>query len=172
MSVLLLSILIFCCRIVEISIDTLRVVNLIKGRIWIAATMAFIQGIIFLTVLSNVLTPPIHWVQVIAYASGFAVGTMIGVKLSDRISSNYVLMRVFELKGLVLPNLRQAGYLVTHVQGEGRDGKVSVLYCVIKKREADRVLAVVKEADAKAFVIFEPIDRAMGGYVPRSPHST
>ena len=51
--------------------------------------------------------------------------------------------------------VRKAGYAVTSFLGEGRNGPVTELYIVCRRRDVERVLAVVREIEPNAFYITE-----------------
>jgi len=167
--VLLGALFIFACRVSDISIDTLRVLSLVKGRKVRAAVFGFLEAGIFISALAYMLRPPVHWVQMLGYAGGFGMGTLVGATLSEWFSSEFVLLRVFTRPhgpdiGQVL---REKGFAVTTVAGEGRDGPVAVLFSVVNRKHARDALEVVQRVDEKAFVVVEPVQRPIGGFVPR-----
>jgi uncharacterized protein YebE (UPF0316 family) len=62
--------------------------------------------------------------------------------------------------------LRQMGFGVTAVQGEGRDGSVLILFVVAPRRRGKEVVRAVEKIDPEAFVTVEPISHALRGYLP------
>jgi uncharacterized membrane-anchored protein YitT (DUF2179 family) len=46
----------------------------------------------------------------------------------------------------------------------------SILYCVVTRLEIGRVKRIVREIDARAFVVFHPLSGAEGGVVKRRVH--
>ena len=89
----------------------------------------------------------------VAYAGGFAVGTLTGVKLEGIIGLGTRLVRVITtFENLALVNkLREAGFGVTVVPGEGMHGPVFVLISVIKRRSVPEFVKIVKELVQKHF---------------------
>ena len=166
--VVLGALLIFACRVTDMSIDTLRVLSLVRGHKFRAALFGFLEAGIFIVALAQVFRPPIHWLQMLGYAAGFGVGTLIGVTIAQRVSSEFVLMRVLSRENgtAICERLRGDGIAVTSVVGEGRDGPVLILFSVVRRGPGRHALEVVREADPKAFVVLEPIQQAIGGYIP------
>jgi len=160
---------IFLCRVSDVSIDTLRVISIVKGQRVLAALFGMLASGIFIVALATIFRPPIHWLQMVGYAGGFGVGTLVGMTLAARLSSEFVLFRVLSRPpgGPIGDRLRSDGFAVTAVAGQGRDGPVEILFGVVRRSQARKALNLVRAVDAKAFVVLEPVQHAAGGYVPR-----
>lgn len=165
------SLWILLLRITDMSVDTLRIMSMVRGRKYLAAGLGTLEAAIFIIAITHVLKPPIHWAQMGGYALGFGAGTLIGVAISQRISSGFVLLRVLsrqqdlDLAG----KLRDKGYRITSVEGQGKSGPVDVLFGVIDKRMASQAIQHVSEVAPQAFVLIEPVDKAINGYIPSLP---
>ncbi|MGB2754560.1 MAG: DUF5698 domain-containing protein [Phycisphaerae bacterium] len=160
---------IFLCRVSDVSIDTLRVISIVKGQRVLAAVFGMLASGIFIVALATIFRPPIHWLQMVGYAAGFGIGTLVGMTLATRLSSEFVLFRVLSRPpgGPISDRLRSGGFAVTAVAGEGRDGPVEILFSVVRRSQARKALDLVRAVDAKAFVVLEPVQHAAGGHVPR-----
>lgn len=160
---------IFLCRVSDVSIDTLRVISIVKGQRVLAAVFGMLASGIFIVALATIFRPPIHWLQMVGYAAGFGIGTLVGMTLATRLSSEFVLFRVLSRPpgGPISDRLRSGGFAVTAVAGEGRDGPVEILFSVVRRSQARKALDLVCAVDAKAFVVLEPVQHAAGGHVPR-----
>jgi len=163
------AVFIFLCRVSDVSIDTLRVISIVKGQRVLAALFGMLASGIFIVALATIFRPPIHWLQMVGYAGGFGVGTLVGMTLAARLSSEFVLFRVLSRPpgGPIGDRLRSDGFAVTAVAGQGRDGPVEILFGVVRRSQARKALNLVRAVDAKAFVVLEPVQHAAGGYVPR-----
>ena len=161
--------LIFVLRVLDMSCDTLRILATVRGRRWIAAAFGFAEAIIFIFALSEVLKPPVHWLQMIAYAAGFAGGSLIGTSLARHFASEFLLMRIISRTGAasVRDRLRAEGFAVTSVHGEGRDGPVDILFTLLRRKRGRLALDIVEALDPQAFVVCESIEYAVGGFIPR-----
>ncbi len=161
--------IVFALRVLDMSIDTFRVMSLVRGHRVRAAIFGFLEAGIFIVAIAQVLRPPVHWMQMLGYASGFAVGTYIGTVLAHWVSSEHVLLRILSRPHgkTICHTLRDRGFAVTEVMGEGRDGPVPVLFSVVDRAHGREVLELVRGVDEKAFVLADPVRRPKGGFIPR-----
>jgi len=162
------AVFIFLARVTDMSIDTLRVLALVRGHRYRAAVLGFLEAGIFISALSLVLKPPLHWVQILGYAGGFGVGTLMGMLVGRLVATDYVLMRILSRTHgrQICDHLRDAGIAVTEVTGQGRDGPIPILFTLAKRAPAQHALGLVRRIDANAFVVIEPIQQAIGGHLP------
>lgn len=163
------GLLIFILRVCDMSVDTLRVMSMVRGRKVRATLFALIEATIFITAILKVLSPPIEVWDMIGFACGFAGGTYAGMTLAKRLATDDVLIRVISPKHgqQICQSLRGVGFAVTVLQGEGRGGPVPILFSVVDRGDGERFLGLVRQVDPDAFVVTEPIDHAAGGFVPR-----
>lgn len=161
------ALVIFFLRIVDVSCDTMRVIFAIRGKRVIAASLGFVQALVWIFAVANAvkhLNSPLH---VIGYAGGYAMGTYIGVSLERAIAYGVATVRIVTKRaGLgIAAALRAQGYGVTESQGLGRDGAVDVLNSVVQRRHLDDVLAIVTAMDDEAFVTVEEPRVLLGGSI-------
>jgi uncharacterized protein YebE (UPF0316 family) len=74
----ILPLLIFSTRICDVTLDTLRIIYVSRGLKLLAASIGFIEVLIWLFAITQIfknLTNPIYYV---AYAGGFAMGNYVG----------------------------------------------------------------------------------------------
>lgn len=162
------GLLIFVLRVTDVSVDTLRILSMVKGHKWRAAALGALEAGVFICAISHVLRPPVHWIQMTGYALGFGVGTLVGITIAQRISSTFVLLRV--LSRSKSPEIRQRllddGFRVICVRGEGKLGPVDILFGVMNRRMVMHAMELVSQIDPEAFVVVEQVEHAMGGNVP------
>jgi uncharacterized protein YebE (UPF0316 family) len=110
----------------------------------------------------------------VAWAVGFAAGTAVGITLEQWIASGSILVRLIsvyhsnELREL----LREMGFGVTTMQGEGKDGSILILFVVAPRRRNKELLRAVQGVDPDAFITVEPVSHAIGGFPPDSASPT
>ncbi|HEX2973025.1 MAG TPA: DUF5698 domain-containing protein [Tepidisphaeraceae bacterium] len=167
MESLLGALLIFVLRITDVSLGTLRVLYMVRGQRLKAAGLGLVESSIFIFAISRVLAE-VSYPKMFGYAGGFAMGTLLGVTIEEWIASGFILVRIISReKGAQLrQRLRDEGFGVTTVRGEGREGELLILFVVALRRRGDELLGVVKEIDANAFVTVDSVNRAIGGYLP------
>ena len=160
--------LIFFLRVVDVSLGTLRVNLMVRGFRYFAAGVGFFECIIWLLAAARVLDQISDVFQVVAFAGGFATGTLVGIWLNELLALGKTLMRVIAPRdGVKLARqLRESGCIVTTVDGEGRDGDVLMAFTVIPKKRVTEILELVRRVTPDAFVTFEDVSRAQTAFVP------
>ncbi len=172
-SIVLGALLIFGLRVLDVSIDSLRIITMVKGHRVVAGVLGVVEAGIFIYAISQVLQPPVHWLAMVGYACGFGVGTFTGTAIAERFVSHYVMVRILSrgYSEQIAQGLRERKYRVTVVEGEGMMGRVLILFTVMERKVAKQAIALIRQADPDAFVTFEPVERAVGGFVPHIPRT-
>ena len=165
---MLIYIGIFCAKIVEISIMTIRTVLMTRGEKVYAAVLGFFEITLWLilvsTVVTNISADPI---RILVYALGFACGIFIGSVLEEKLGVGIVTVHVTSstTKGMEIAKvLREKGVAVTNLKGEGRDEGKSVLLIHVKRRKKGLVIKAVNEIDENALVNMYDVKNVFGGY--------
>ena len=168
MNELLIALLIFCMRIADVSIGTVRTIYTIRGHRAVAAGLGVIESGIWILAVSKAVELMRHnpWAM-IGWAFGFGAGTFSGITIERWIATGHILMRVISLKRAA--ELRTALHAqavgMTALPGEGRAGDVQVLFVVAPRRRGKELLKIVQEIDPEAFITVDPISQAIGGYM-------
>jgi len=147
-------------RIIDVSAGVLRVVFVMRGRRTIAAAVGFVESFTWLVAAAFVFASLDTPAKAIAYAGGFALGTWIGTWLEEKLAVGKSVVRVFVPADAPSPTaeLREAGFGVTEVPGEGLHGPVKVLFCVVSRRRAREVMRIIAASYPTAFATVETID--------------
>jgi len=167
-SLALSAALIFSLRIVDVSLGTLRIGFLVRGQRRLAGLFGFFESLVWLVAAAQVLSNLDSPVKFVAYAAGYATGTMLGVSIERWLAIGESIMRVVTPTDTppVEDQLRQAGYYVTVLNARGRDGDVRVSFSVIPRRKIPEMLRLLNSVNPAAFVTFEnttPVRTAAGG---------
>lgn len=159
MELFLGSLLIFALRIGDVSIASVRIVTLMRGRIWLAALLGFFESLFWVSAAAIVFSNLDHPVRIITFAAGFASGTLIGGFVERWLAMGTALIRVIAPVDSppVAEAMRAAGFQVTVLNAEGRDGEVRLNFSVMPRRRAKEALALVGEINPDAFVTVEDI---------------
>jgi len=163
---LISALTLFLLRLVDISLYTLRIMMVVRGRKRMAWVFGFFQSIVFITALRAVLSDLGNWGKILGYAAGFATGVVLGMWIEGRLAIGYTHLRVISpRRGAELAEqLRQAGYAVTEVSGQGKDGMVSLLNCSVLRRKAPGAINLVEQIDPEAFVTAEAVRAVRRGF--------
>lgn len=159
------ALLIFCLRIVDVSCDTMRVLFAVRGKRVVAGVLGFFQAMIWIFAIGTAIRyidSPLH---VVAYAGGFAAGTMLGVTIENTVAYGLAALRIVSRHGgvEVAEALRDRGYGVTEFSGFGREGKVEIVHCIVRRAHLDEVVEIVERWDPEAFVTVEEPRLLRGG---------
>lgn len=158
---------IFFLRILDVSIGTLRIGMLVRGRRGLASFLSFFESLIWLIAAAGVLASLSHPIQFVAYAGGYAAGTLLGATIEGWLAVGKVVVRIIAPVSApdLLSPLREAGYYVTAVNASGRDGEVKLMYSVIPRKRVKRMIGLVEGIYPKAFVTIEEVTSAQLGEV-------
>jgi uncharacterized protein YebE (UPF0316 family) len=157
---------IFALRVCDMSLDTLRVMFVMRGRKPIAWILGFFQATIFVVAFTYVLNDVQNPINVIGYAAGFATGNVIGMSIEERLAVGHIHLRIISPhRGAeIAERLREDGYAVTEVSARGKDGMVTVLNCNVKRKRMDQVDRVVTQIDDEAFLTAEDVSPIWRGF--------
>ena len=157
--VALVPLVIFLLRVLDMSLDTLRVLFVIRGRRPVAWTLGFLQSLLWVTAITTVLANLDNLWNIFAYAGGFATGNVVGMMIEERLAVGHGHMRIISSRrgNAIADAIRHAGYAATEIPGRGRDGTVSVINCSVRRRDIDSVRRRVSELDPEAFVTVEEV---------------
>jgi uncharacterized protein YebE (UPF0316 family) len=156
-------------RVVDVSLDTMRVLSAVRGQRWVAAGLGFFQALIWIVVVGNAIRYIDSVWHVLGYAAGFAAGTLVGVSIEQALAYGLATIRVVSRDGgsEIAEALRERGYGVTEMGGHGRDGQVAILNSVVQRQDLEEVMRIVDRWDPTAFVTVEEPKLLRGGSVAR-----
>ncbi len=152
--------LIMGLRIIDVSAGVLRVMLLMRGRRWAATGIGFVESLTWLIAAAAVFGSLDTPIKAVAYAGGFAAGTWVGSWLEATLGVGKSVVRVFLEPGAPspVPALRDAGFGVTEVAGEGLRGPVTILFSVVPRRRATDAMRIVAAHTPDAYVTVEDVD--------------
>lgn len=157
-TVLLNCLLIIAARIADVSLGTIRTIMVVQGRRTIALVLGFFEVLVWVTIVSRVITETTQPIYAIAYSFGFALGNYIGMTIERKLAMGRQVVRVFTRQGEELAGaLRDAGYRVTQFLGHGRDGPVEQLFIEITRREAARVISQARMLDPRCYYMVDDV---------------
>ena len=148
------ALIIFSLRLADQSLGTFRSLLVSKNKPIYAAFVGLIESAIWILAISQVIRDLNDPVLIGAYAGGFAAGTILGSYIERIVGLGNIVVRVFcpAKSPSVAETLREKGYAVTVINGEGKDGPVKIYLCVIARRKLASVLNMIKEINPNAFI--------------------
>lgn len=157
---------IFAMRVTDMSMDTLRMLFVMRGRKGTAWFLGFFQSMIYVIAITSVLSQLNNPLNIIGYAAGFATGNVIGMLIEERLAIGHIHMWIISPRlGVALAQvLRDDGYGVTEIPARGKDGMVSVLSVSVLRKDVPHVEALVHQKDPDAFMTSEDLRSVRRGF--------
>ena len=153
--------LIFMIRIADVSLGTVRIVCVSKDMRALSAFLGFLEVMIWLFAITQILKNVSNPVQYVAYAAGFGMGNYVGITIERKLSMGSRMIRIItknKAKELIT-SLRSRGYGATSIDGEGLEGPVKVIFSVVRRSKVADVINIAKEHNPKAFFTVEEINQ-------------
>lgn len=165
---LVLPALIFCSRLLDVPISTIRIMFMSRGRKFLAPLLGFFESLIWVFVISQIMQHLDNALTYIAYAGGFALGCYIGMILEEKLALGIYMVRIIlsDDRNNIRTKLMEEGFGVTKINGIGRNGPVSIIITVIKRRDVERVVSIIHQCDEKAFYSIEETRSVSAGVFP------
>ncbi|MFZ5808718.1 MAG: DUF2179 domain-containing protein [Chloroflexota bacterium] len=164
----ILPLIIFCARILDVTLGTLRIVFLAHGRRSVAPLVGFVEVLIWILAISQIMRNLTNPLTYLAYAGGFAAGNYIGLWVEEKLAIGMVAVRVFMKQDseILMEKLKQAGYGVTRLSGMGTQGAIDIIYTLIHRRSLPDVVDLIHQVNPKTFFAVEEIRSASQGVFP------
>ena len=158
--------LIFMLRVGDMTLDTLRVLVVMRGRKTAAWVLGFFQALIFVVAISSVLSNLDNMLNILGYAAGFATGNVVGMLIEEKLAIGHVQISIVSprLGNAIAERLREEGYAITEIPARGKDGMVTMLTAGVLRKHVDRVHKIVNEVDGSAFVTAEDVRPVRRGF--------
>ncbi|PKP19377.1 MAG: hypothetical protein CVU05_11565 [Bacteroidetes bacterium HGW-Bacteroidetes-21] len=167
-SYVVLPLLIFMSRIVDVSIGTLRIVFISRGKKYLAPLFGFFEVLIWIIVVGKVMQDATNFACYIGYAGGFAMGNFVGMLIEEKLAMGIVVVRIitshdsFELKNALIAE----GFGVTTVEANGSKGKVDMIFTTVERQDLPIVDAKIKAYNPSAFYSVEDVKFVKKGVFP------
>jgi uncharacterized protein YebE (UPF0316 family) len=148
------ALIIFFLRIVDVSLGTLRTITVVQGRIRISVVLGFLEVLIWITAVSQVIVSVREQPLVIlGWAAGFAAGNAVGIWLEKRLALGTLLVEMISAINPdgIAQELRKRGQRLTTFEGRGRDGKVTMIYAILPRKQLAETLEIARRLDPEVF---------------------
>lgn len=162
--VMVLTILII--NVVYVTLFTVRMIFTLKGQRYLAAGVSVIEILVYVIGLSLVLDNLDQPQNLIAYALGYGIGVIIGMKVEEKLALGYITVNVItkEYEPDIPNALRDKGYGVTNWVAYGREGERLMMEILTSRRSEQNLYQTVKKLDPKAFIISHEPKAFFGGF--------
>lgn len=156
----ILPFFVFFARICDVTLGTLRIIFIAKGKKILAPLFGFIEVFIWITVIGQILEHSAgDVICYLSYAAGYATGSFVGIIVEEHLALGMQLIRVFtkkngaELVGLLNSN----NYGATKAVGEGVEGEVHIIETFVSRKNSKPVQELISTYDPSAFYVISDV---------------
>ncbi|KLV18219.1 DUF2179 domain-containing protein [Niallia circulans] len=162
--------IILVINIVYVSFFTIRMILTLKGQRYLAAFISMIEVVIYVIGLGLVLDNLDQIQNLLAYAIGYGIGVIVGMKIEEKLALGYITVNVItkEYDRDLPKSLRTQGYGVTTWTAQGLEGDRMALQILTPRKYELKLYQTIKELDPKAFIIAYEPKTIYGGFWVKS----
>ena len=172
---IILPLAIFLSRIIDVSLQTARIVFVSKGYRHLAPLLGFFEVLIWLIAIGQVMKNLDNVLCYLAYAGGFAAGNYVGIRIENRLAIGCWIVRIIRRQDAsqLIEALRECGYGVTALDAQGSQGPVNVIYTLVRRSDFQKVGLMIRKYNPRAFYSVEDVRLVSEGIFPlsRTSHS-
>ena len=175
-NVALFCLIVFVCRIVDMFLASVRTVYTVKGKSLTAAGISIIEGLIYFLVVKEALNfSSENFAQTLdiafAYSCGFAVGTLIGSIVGNKLAGGMVQAQVVMTTkdDEKIKKIQDAGYAITILKSEATtfSGEKYMLFSELKSNKLKEFRKLIHSLDEKAFVMVNETKYVYNGFIKK-----
>ena len=171
---ILLPLIIFFSRVCDVSLGTLRHVFISKGFRQIVPVLGFFEVLIWIIVVGQVMKNLNNFACYFAFAGGFATGTYVGLLIEERLALGLQVIRIITNQNCekLLEGLKLGNHGVTVVDAQGAVGPVKMIFTIIKRKNVQQVVLLIRKCNPTAFYSIEDIkDISQGVFTTKQARS-
>lgn len=171
---MVLPLCIFFARITDVSIGTIRIIQVSKGNKLLASFLGFFEVSIWLLAISQVMKQGLNNpVSFFAYGLGFASGNYIGITIEDKLALGLQAIRMIsaDTVDVLTMTLRDAGFGATVIEANGAKGEVHIIYVIVQRKKVNEVLQIAREITPEIFISVQDIRSVNSGFFPEKNQS-
>jgi uncharacterized protein YebE (UPF0316 family) len=165
-----LPLMVFLAELSVVTVGTIRIIFVARGMKRLAPVLGIFEVSIWLFAIGQIMKNLSDLSCYFAFASGFGVGTYLGILIENKLALGDVMVLITSHRETepLIENLKQANFGVTRLDAQGATGPVQVVSSVIKRKELEAVVAIIKAFDCKAFYSVNELQSAEQGVFRRT----
>jgi uncharacterized protein YebE (UPF0316 family) len=160
-----LPLLVFFAELCVVTLCTLRIIFIARGMKFLAPVLGFFEITIWLFAIGQVMRNMENPWCFLGFASGFTLGNFLGVLIEQKLALGTAVVRTITRRDAteLIASLRTARFGVTALDAEGATGPVKMVFTVVRRRELEVVLSLIRSFDPAAFYSVDEIQEAGPG---------
>lgn len=150
---------IFFARILDVSIGTLRIMFVSKGYRGKATVLGFFEVLIWIIIVAQIFQNLDNWMNYVAFAGGFAAGNYVGMLIEERMKMGTQIFRIITNmeSSILFEKLKESGFRVTVIDGEGTMGPVKVIFTVARRKRWKELAELISLYAPESFYSVEDV---------------
>lgn len=164
-----IPVLIFVARVVDVSMETVRIICLSRGVRKIAAAIGFVEKLIWLVAVVQIMKHLDNVFNYVAFAGGFSMGNFVGVAIEKKIALGSCLIRIIvkNESDRLVSALRKKSFGVTTVEAYGASGPSTIILVAAKRRALPQVKKIINQFAPRTFFTVEDVRYVREGSIPQ-----
>ncbi|OGX25462.1 MAG: hypothetical protein A2787_09945 [Omnitrophica WOR_2 bacterium RIFCSPHIGHO2_01_FULL_48_9] len=169
----ILPLFIFIARVCDVTIGTVRIMLISRGGRWIVPLLGFIEMLVWLLAVRQIMQNLTNIYCYLAFAGGFAMGNFVGMYIEEKLAFGLQVIRVITRQDAaeLINVLKEKRFGVTVVDAQGTTGKVNIIFMIINRRDWKKVIGLIQKFNPKAFYSIEDVKSVSEGVFPEESHS-
>lgn len=154
-----MPLIIFAARIVDVSCGTFRTICVVRGLGLLAAFIGFFEVLVWLGAVASVVNQLHRPLNILGYATGFATGNYVGMWLESKLALGNQIVRLLsrDKTHTLAAELRDHGFVVTELQGHGRDIPVTICFVATTRRMVPKLMTLARKIDETVLMTVEDV---------------
>ncbi|MDA3874359.1 MAG: DUF2179 domain-containing protein [Kiritimatiellae bacterium] len=169
MAWVVIPILIFVARLMDVSLATVRQIMIMKGMRKLVPIIAFVEVLIWLVAITQVMQSLSNIAGYLGWALGFAGGNYLGMVIEEKVALGHQVVRIITQSKS--PELQEAltsnHYGLTKVPAQGSQGPVDIFFVAVERKRIPKLLHTIRECDPDVFYTVEDIRSIGSAAFPR-----
>jgi len=147
-------IVIMLMRVCDVTLGTFRTILVVQGRRYLAGVIGFFEVLIWVFAIRIVFQHLDNIGNMFGYASGFALGNVLGITLEQKIGLGFLQVTIISKfhTDKIVSSLRRAKIGATIIPGEGGTGGVAIIVCVVPRKLRKETILLIESIDKEAFI--------------------
>lgn len=160
------ALVIFTLRVLNNTLDTMRLLMVMRGNKIYSWILGFLVSVIYVLVFASVFSNLDNPLYIAAYAAGFATGNVVGMQIEEKLALGYLRLEIVSpgYGAELAKKLRANGFAVTEVSARGKDGMVSMLSIAVLRKRVALAESIIREVDEKAFITIAEMRTVRHGF--------
>jgi uncharacterized protein YebE (UPF0316 family) len=154
-----LPLIIYFARMTDVTLGTLRIVMISKGKRKIVPIIGFFEVLLWLIAIGQIMQNLSNVLCYFAWAAGYATGTFLGLTLEEKLAIGTQVMRLITNKNCdeFLEELKSEKHGFTIVDGHGAMGPVKVIFIVVERKNVKALAGKIQRLLPNSFYSVEDI---------------